>query len=62
MTEVPRELWTLREFAEWMRVTVWAVRAMLKRGQLPKGAVVRVGRRVRLRVDVVRAWYERRVS
>jgi len=60
MTEVPDELWTLKDFAEWLRITVWAARGMLKRRQLPPESIVKIGRRVRIRIDIVRDWYGKR--
>ncbi len=56
MTHAPEQLWTVREFAEWLRVTTASARAMILRRKLPSDAVVRFGRRVRIRVAIVRAW------
>jgi excisionase family DNA binding protein len=49
-------LWTVEEFARWMRITVMAARCMLRRRELPAAAVLKVGRRVRLRADLVQDW------
>jgi len=44
----------------WLRITVLAARAMLRRRELPPGAVIKVGRRVRLRTELVKAWVLKR--
>ena len=50
------ELWTIEEFAEYLRVTIGAARAMIRRGQAPAGAVLRIGKRIRVRSAIVRGW------
>lgn len=52
----PLELWTVEEFAAWMRITPMAARCMLRRRELPQAAVIKIGRRVRLRVDILQEW------
>ena len=49
-------LWTVEEFAQWMRITPMAARCILRRRELPAEAVIRIGRRVRLRADLVQKW------
>ena len=49
-------LWNVLECARWMSVTPLAVRGMLRRREFPAQAVVKIGRRVRLRADVVQQW------
>jgi excisionase family DNA binding protein len=49
-------LWTVVEFAAWMRITTMAARCMLRRRELPAQAVIKIGRRVRLRADLVQEW------
>jgi hypothetical protein len=53
-------LWTIEDFATWLRITVLAARAMLRRRELPPEAVIKVGRRVRLRAELVKAWVLKR--
>jgi len=50
------ELWTVEEFANYLRVTVGAARAMIRRGQVPAEAVLRIGKRIRVRSAVIRGW------
>lgn len=56
------QLWTIEDFARWIRVTPMAVRAILKRRQLPPEAVIKIGRRVRIRADLARNWVLTRQS
>lgn len=53
-TQSPGELLTVDETAECLRISAKSVRNMISRGQLP--GVVRLGRRVRVRRDDLRAW------
>ena len=53
-------LWTVEDFAAWLRITPLAARAMLRRRELPPASIVKIGRRVRLRAEVVKAWILRR--
>lgn len=55
-TTKPLLLWTVEEFAAWMRITTMAARCMLRRRELPAEAVIKIGRRVRLRADLVQEW------
>ncbi len=52
-------LWTLRELAEFLRVTVGSAYKMVCRGQLPPKAVFRLGKRLRIRSAIVLSWLER---
>jgi hypothetical protein len=54
--EVPETLWTIEDVAAWLRVTPLAVRAMHRRREFPPGSVLKLGRRVRFRAEVVKAW------
>lgn len=58
--ESPETLWTVEDFAAWLRITPMAARAMLRRRELPPESVVKIGRRVRLRSEVVKAWVLKR--
>jgi len=55
-TTKPLLLWTVEEFAQWMRITTMAARCMLRRRELPPDAVIKIGRRVRLRADLIQEW------
>jgi excisionase family DNA binding protein len=59
MLDARTELWTMEELAEFLRLSLNAVRKMIWRGQLPATSIVKIGRRVRLRAAVIRAWVER---
>ncbi len=59
MRDEPEPLWTLKELAAFLSVTEGAARKVISRGQIPSEAVVRVGRRIRLRPGVVRAWVDK---
>jgi hypothetical protein len=58
--ETPETLWTLEDFAAWLRITPMAARAMLRRRELPPESVLKIGRRVRLRAEIVKAWVLKR--
>ena len=58
--DTPETLWTLEDFAAWLRITVLAARAMLRRRELPAEAVLKIGRRVRLRAEIIKAWVLKR--
>lgn len=62
MVPIPDELWTIRDFAEWFKVSIPAVRGILRRRELPPEAVIKVGRRVRLKAELVKQWVLRRQS
>ncbi len=49
-------LWTVEDCAKWLSLTVMSFRCMLRRREIPAEAVVRIGRRVRLRADLLQAW------
>lgn len=59
---VAEKLWTIREVAGWLSMTEMAVRAMLKRRQFPQAALLKFGRRVRFRSDILRDWALRQRS
>ena len=52
-----QELWTINEFAEWLRISSAAARAMLRRRELPEQAVIRIDRRVRIRSEIIKDWF-----
>jgi hypothetical protein len=52
----PPTLWTVEDYAAWMRITPMAARCMLRRRELPEAAVIRIGRRVRLRAEIIQEW------
>ena len=57
MAAVPEgELFTLKEVAAWLKITVAMVRAMIKRGELP---AIRVGRLLRVRHEDLDAFMTR---
>jgi hypothetical protein len=58
--QVPEMLWTIEDFAAWLRITPTAARAMLRRRELPPKAIVKIGRRVRLRAEMIKAWVLKR--
>ena len=60
--EGEHELWTIGEFSDFVRVTIGAARAMIRRGELPEKAVLRIGRRIRLRSALVRRWLGERAA
>ena len=58
--ESPETLWTVEDFAAWLRITPMAARAMLRRRELPPKAIIKIGRRIRLRAEVIKAWVLKR--
>jgi hypothetical protein len=57
MEKLPDDgLWDVRQAGRWLSLSEHALRTMLRRNQLPAEAVVRIGRRIRFRVDLLRAW------
>lgn len=62
MSNNAQELWTVEEFAQYVKVTPGAARAMIRRDQVPQEAVLRIGRRVRLRAEVIKAWIAKQVA
>ena len=50
------ELWTIKEAAEWLRISVEALRCRLKRGQFPKDTYTHLGRAVRFIAPRLREW------
>jgi hypothetical protein len=62
MSADPAELWTIQDFAAWLKITVIAARAMLRRRELPPDCVLKIGRRVRLVAAPLRDWAMRRKS
>lgn len=55
-------LWTVRQASAWLALTEHALRGMLRREQIPSGAIFRMGRRIRFRSDALRAWVRDRNS
>lgn len=49
-------LWTVRQASQWLSVTELSLRTMLKRRQIPKGVILKLGRRIRFRSDLLRTW------
>jgi len=49
-------LWTVRQACEWLSVSELSLRTMLKRREIPLEIIVRLGRRVRFRSDLLRDW------
>jgi hypothetical protein len=58
--ESPETLWTVEDFAAWLRITPMAARAMIRRRELPPKSIVKIGRRVRLRAEMIKAWVLKR--
>jgi len=56
------ELWTIKEFAVWLRMSTEAVRCRLKRGQFPPGTYVHIGRSIRFIRPNVRCWLARKAQ
>ena len=53
---VDPEYVTIEEFADWIRITPMAARTMIRRDEVLTKAVVKFGRRVRIRIALVREW------
>ncbi len=51
-----QDLWTINEFSEWLRISPAAARAMVRRQELPERSVLRIGRRVRIRSEMIKEW------
>ena len=49
-------LWTMKQASSWLSVSEHALRTMLRRNQVPLETIVRMGRRIRFRSDLIRAW------
>jgi excisionase family DNA binding protein len=49
-------LWNVRQACEWLSVSELSLRTMLKRRQIPPEIVLKLGRRVRFRSDLLREW------
>lgn len=54
-------LWTVKEASAWLSVTEYALRGMLRRDQLPRESIFRMGRRIRFRSNALRAWVRNRI-
>jgi len=59
---VPEKLWTVKQAAEWLSISEQSLRTMLKRRQIPAPAILKLGRRVRFRSDILRDWVLRQCS
>ncbi len=55
-------LWTVRQASQWLSVTELSLRTMLKRREIPGELLLKIGRRVRFRSDLFRAWVLRQHS
>ena len=56
-TPFPKDgLWNIRQACEWLSVTEHSLRTMLKRREIPAEIILKLGRRVRFRSDLLRAW------
>ena len=49
-------LWTVRQACEWLSVSELSLRTMLKRREIPPEIILKLGRRVRFRSDLLREW------
>jgi hypothetical protein len=49
-------LWNIRQACDWLSMTELSLRTMLKRREIPAEIVVKIGRRVRFRSDLLRDW------
>ena len=49
-------LWTVRQACEWLSMTEHSLRTMLKRREIPPEIILKLGRRVRFRSDLLRDW------
>jgi hypothetical protein len=49
-------LWTVRQACEWLSMTELSLRTMLKRRQIPPEIILKLGRRIRFRSDLLRDW------
>jgi Helix-turn-helix domain len=49
-------LWAISDVAQFLKVTVKAVRCMLQRRIFPESCLLKIGARVRFRPELVRAW------
>ena len=56
------KLWTVKEVAQWLSMTEMSVRAILKRRQFPAALLLKFGRRVRFRSELLRDWALRQQS
>lgn len=52
----PPPLWTVKQAAEWLSMTELSLRSMLKRRQIPASVLLKFGRRVRFRSELLREW------
>ena len=55
-------LWNVKQACAWLSITEHSLRTMLKRKQFPPGCVLKLGRRVRFRSDILRDWALRQQS
>ena len=62
MQQLTDPLWTIRQACQWLSVTELSLRTMLKRRQIPPEIVLKLGRRVRFRSDLLRDWAIRQQS
>ena len=55
-------LWSVRQACLWLSMTELSLRTMLKRRQIPPEIILKLGRRVRFRSDLLRDWALRQRS
>lgn len=58
MNATTSPFWTVQEFAEYLKITTGAARAMIRRDQVPAHVIRRFGRRIRLVAALVREAFE----
>src|SRR5262245_19071786 len=51
-----QSLWAIPDVAQFLKVTVKAVRCMLQRRVIPESCLLKIGRRVRFRPELLRTW------
>src|SRR5690348_2977699 len=51
-----QSLWAIPDVADFLKVTVKAVRCMLQRRLFPEPCLLKIGRRVRFRPELLRTW------
>lgn len=56
------DLWNIRQASRWLCMSERALRSMLYRDEIPKDAVVRIGRRIRFIPAALRGWIEKKVK
>ena len=49
-------LWNVKQACAWLSISELSLRTMMKRRQIPAEAILKLGRRVRFRSDLLREW------